>query len=234
MRIKLEIDRSKTNGENIPPVDSEEFGGYVHHNSIDGNWHYAFASFFITIAMPLATIFDGIALPQISSWIESQYLVKSLRNLIGASNTSIKTDFSNSPIAFPTAKSAPVTSGFGWRIHPITGERRFHTGIDFGAAMGTPIYAVDSGSVKLAGEKGGYGNTVIVNHNAGKSTLYGHASKLYVREGQQVVRGQMVAAVGSTGMSTAPHLHFEVRINDKPVNPRPYLFSREGGRREPL
>jgi murein DD-endopeptidase MepM/ murein hydrolase activator NlpD len=220
MRIKLEIDRSKASNED-ETVDNQQ----LDRISNDGNWHYAFTTFFLALA---------IAIPQISSWVESQYLVKSLQNLIGVSNTSIKTDFSNSPIAFPTAKSAPVTSGFGWRIHPITGERRFHTGIDFGAALGTPIYAVDAGSIELAREKGGYGNTVIVNHNAGKSTLYGHASKLYVREGQQVVRGQMVAAVGSTGMSTAPHLHFEVRINDKPVNPRPYLFSREGGRREPL
>jgi murein DD-endopeptidase MepM/ murein hydrolase activator NlpD len=69
-----------------------------------------------------------------------------------------------------------------------------------------------------------------VNHSAGKSTLYGHASKLYVREGQQVVRGQAIAAVGSTGMSTGPHLHFEVRINNKPVNPRPYLQQYLAGR----
>jgi murein DD-endopeptidase MepM/ murein hydrolase activator NlpD len=213
MRIKLEIDRSKASNED-ETVDNQQ----LDRISNDGNWHYAFASFFITIA---------IAIPQISSWIESQYLVKSLQNLIGTTNT---TDLNDTRIAFPTAKSAPVTSGFGWRIHPITGERRFHTGIDFGAAMGTPIYAIANGKVELAGEKGGYGNTVIVNHNAGKSTLYGHASKLYVREGQQVVRGQVIAAVGSTGMSTAPHLHFEVRVNDKPVNPRPYLQQYLAGR----
>jgi murein DD-endopeptidase MepM/ murein hydrolase activator NlpD len=225
MRIKLEIDRTKASNED-ETVDNQQ----LDRISNDANWHYAFASFFITIAMPLATIFDGIAIPQISSWVESQYLIKSLQNLIGASNTSIKTDFSNSQIAFPSVKNAPVTSGFGWRIHPITGERRFHTGIDFGAALGTPIYAIANGKVELAGEKGGYGNTVIINHSAGKSTLYGHASKLYVREGQQVVRGQMIAAVGSTGMSTAPHLHFEVRVNDKPVNPRPYLQQYLAGR----
>jgi murein DD-endopeptidase MepM/ murein hydrolase activator NlpD len=213
MRIKLEIDRNTASSED-ETVNNQQLDCIPN----DGNWHYAFASFFITIA---------IAIPQISSWIESQYLVKSLQNLIGTTNT---TDLNDTRIAFPTAKSAPVTSGFGWRIHPITGERRFHTGIDFGAAMGTPIYAIAPGKVELAGEKGGYGNTVIVNHSAGKSTLYGHASKLYVREGQQVVRGQMVAAVGSTGMSTAPHLHFEVRVHDKPVNPRPYLQQYLAGR----
>jgi murein DD-endopeptidase MepM/ murein hydrolase activator NlpD len=216
MRIKLEIDSTKTTSEDTS-IEARKF----ERNSIDGNWHYAFATFFLTLA---------IAIPQISSWIESQLLVKSLQNLIGASNTSITNDKSNSQIAFPTAKGTPITSEFGWRIHPITRERRFHTGIDFGAAMGTPIYAVDAGSVKLAREKGGYGNTVIVNHSAGKSTLYGHASKLYVREGQQVVRGQIIAAVGSTGMSTAPHLHFEVRVNDKPINPRPYLQQYLAGR----
>jgi murein DD-endopeptidase MepM/ murein hydrolase activator NlpD len=209
MRIKLEIDSTKISHDD-KQVDYQQFDG----KSIDGNWHYAFATFALTIA---------IAIPQISSWVESQLLVKSLQNLIGASNTSITNDKSNSQIAFPTAKGTPITSRFGWRIHPIKGDRRFHTGIDFGAAMGTPIYAIANGKVEFAGQRGGYGNAVIVNHGGGKSTLYGHASKLYVKEGQQVVRGQMVAAVGSTGMSTAPHLHFEVRINDKPINPRPYL-----------
>jgi murein DD-endopeptidase MepM/ murein hydrolase activator NlpD len=147
MRIKLEIDRTKASNED-ETVDNQQ----LDRISNDANWHYAFASFFLTLA---------IAIPQISSWIESQYLVKSLQNLIGTTNI---TDLNDTRIAFPTAKSAPVTSGFGWRIHPITGERRFHTGIDFGAVMGTPIYAVDAGSIELAREKGGYGNTVIVNH----------------------------------------------------------------------
>jgi murein DD-endopeptidase MepM/ murein hydrolase activator NlpD len=215
MRIKLEIDSTKTTSEDTS-IEARKF----ERNSIDGNWHYAFATFFLTLA---------IAIPQISSWIESQLLVKSLQNLVSVPNTKI-TNFSNGQIAFPTAKGTPITSGFGWRIHPITRERRFHTGIDFGAAMGSPIYAVDAGSVKLAREKGGYGNTVIVNHGGGKSTLYGHASKLYVKEGQPVTRGQAIAAVGSTGMSTAPHLHFEVRVNDKPINPRPYLQQYLAGR----
>jgi murein DD-endopeptidase MepM/ murein hydrolase activator NlpD len=215
MRIKLEIDSTKTTSEDTS-IEARNF----ERNSIDGNWHYAFASFFLTLA---------IAIPQISSWVESQLLVKSLQNLVSVPNTKI-TNFSNGQIAFPTAKGTPITSGFGWRIHPIKGDRRFHTGIDFGAAFGTPIYAIANGKVEFAGQRGGYGNAVIVNHGGGKSTLYGHASKLYVREGQQVTRGQMVAAVGSTGMSTAPHLHFEVRVNDKPINPRPYLQQYLAGR----
>jgi murein DD-endopeptidase MepM/ murein hydrolase activator NlpD len=218
MRIKLEIDSTKISHDD-KQVDYQQFDG----KSIDGNWHYAFATFALTIV---------IATPQISSWVESQPLIKSFQNLIGATNTTITntTDLSNGQIAFPAAKGTPITSGFGWRIHPITGGRRFHTGIDFGAAMGTPIYAIANGRVEFAGQRGGYGNAVIVNHGGGKSTLYGHASKLYVKEGQQVVRGQMVAAVGSTGMSTAPHLHFEIRVNDKPINPRPYLLQYLAGR----
>jgi murein DD-endopeptidase MepM/ murein hydrolase activator NlpD len=173
MRIKLEIDSTKTTSEDTS-IEARNF----ERNSIDGNWHYAFATFFLTLA---------IAIPQISSWVESQLLVKSLQNLVSVPNTKI-TNFSNGQIAFPTAKGTPITSGFGWRIHPIKGDRRFHTGIDFGAAFGTPIYAIANGKVEFAGQRGGYGNAVIVNHGGGKSTLYGHASKLYVREGQQVVR----------------------------------------------
>lgn len=115
------------------------------------------------------------------------------------------------------------TSEFGWRRHPITGDRNFHKGIDFGAATGTPIYAVDAGQVVFADKKGSYGNTVIINHGGDKSTLYGHASQLYVSSGQWVQRGQMIAAVGSTGLSTGPHLHFEVQVNGVAQNPRPYL-----------
>jgi len=101
-------------------------------------WRYAVASSILVIA--LAKLSEGIALPQISFWVESQYLVKSLQNLVSVHNTKI-TALNNGQIAFPTAKGTPVTSEFGWRTHPITGERRFHTGIDFGAALGTPIYA---------------------------------------------------------------------------------------------
>jgi murein DD-endopeptidase MepM/ murein hydrolase activator NlpD len=199
----------------------------VSPRDFDPAWRYTIASSVLVIAMLPCGKRLRIAIPQISSWVESQFLVKSLQNLVALTNT---TGFSNPQIAFPTAKGTPVTSEFGWRTHPITGEltsqrlryRKFHTGIDFGADLGAPIYAIANGRVDFAGEKGGYGNTVIINHG-GKSTLYGHVSKLDVKEGQQVIRGQMIATVGSTGMSTGPHLHFEVRVNDKPVNPRPYL-----------
>lgn len=118
---------------------------------------------------------------------------------------------------------APVTSGFGYRVHPILGYRRFHAGIDFGASYGTVIRAADSGTVIFAGWYGGYGRAVIIDHGNNLTTLYGHTSEVYVTEGQAVQRGQPIAAVGATGLATGPHLHFEVRVNGEPVDPANYL-----------
>ncbi|ASC73475.1 putative metalloprotease [Halomicronema hongdechloris C2206] len=119
--------------------------------------------------------------------------------------------------------AARITSRFGTRVHPILGYRRFHSGIDFGASYGTTIQAADAGRVIFSGWYGGYGQAVIIDHGGGITTLYAHASRLYVREGQGVQQGQAIAAVGSTGLSTGPHLHFEVRQNGNPVNPMAYL-----------
>ncbi len=124
-------------------------------------------------------------------------------------------------LVYPTV--GPIVSNFGWRMHPILGYEKFHSGLDFGADYGSPIYAADSGTVIFAGWYGGYGNAVILNHGNGLSTLYAHASELYVEEGQQVQKGQPIAAVGSTGFSTGPHLHFEVRNNGEPTDPLYYL-----------
>ncbi|MBN3882073.1 MAG: peptidoglycan DD-metalloendopeptidase family protein [Nostoc sp.] len=118
---------------------------------------------------------------------------------------------------------APTSSPFGWRMHPILGYRRFHAGLDFAASYGSKIRAADSGTVIFAGWYGGYGRAVIIDHGKGITTLYGHTSELYVTEGQTVERGQAIGAVGSTGFSTGPHLHFEVRRNGTPVDPTNYL-----------
>ncbi len=117
----------------------------------------------------------------------------------------------------------PVTSGFGWRIHPVYRTRRLHAGIDFGVATGTSVQAADRGTVIFAGWYGAYGNTVIINHGGGLTTLYAHNSRVLAGQGQQVQRGQVVAASGSTGLSTGPHVHFEVRVNGQPVDPARYL-----------
>lgn len=116
-----------------------------------------------------------------------------------------------------------ITSDYGYRIHPIRGRSIFHSGIDIGANYGVPIRASASGIVIMSEYYGGYGNTVIIDHGNGYSTLYGHCSALFVGRGQRVSQGTVVASIGSTGMSTGPHLHFEVRYNGSPVDPRSKL-----------
>lgn len=115
--------------------------------------------------------------------------------------------------------SGPITSPFGYRVHPILGTSRFHSGLDFGVGHGTPILAADNGLVIHSGWYGGYGNTIILDHGSGWTTLYAHASSLNASQGQSVKRGQTVSFVGSTGMSTGPHLHFEVRYQGNPIDP---------------
>jgi murein DD-endopeptidase MepM/ murein hydrolase activator NlpD len=117
----------------------------------------------------------------------------------------------------------PVTSTFGWRVHPILGTSKFHNGVDFGAEYGTIIRAADNGVVISAGSTGGYGEAVIIDHGNDLTSLYGHASQLYVTVGQSVQKGQPIAAVGSTGFSTGPHLHFEVRRAGEPIDPMGFL-----------
>lgn len=116
-----------------------------------------------------------------------------------------------------------ITSPFGWRTHPIFGTQIFHSGIDIGADYGDPILAADSGTVVYAGWMGGYGNAVMIDHGGGLVTLYGHNTAVLVSEGQAVDKGQVVAHAGSTGYSTGPHCHFEVRLHGEPVNPLSYL-----------
>ena len=117
----------------------------------------------------------------------------------------------------------PITSPFGWRTHPITGAQRFHSGIDIGGDYGDPIYAAQAGTVEYAGWISGYGYAVIINHGGGISTLYGHCQSLEVSTGQSVAQGELIAECGSTGNSTGPHCHFEVRVSGEPVNPLEYL-----------
>lgn len=112
-----------------------------------------------------------------------------------------------------------ITSPFGWRTHPITKKWRFHTGIDIGLEYGTPIPALFDGQVVWAQSFKGYGNTVLINHGHQTFTLYGHCSRILVVYGQTVKAGQIIAEVGSTGISTGPHLHLEYWVNNRYVDP---------------
>jgi murein DD-endopeptidase MepM/ murein hydrolase activator NlpD len=141
--------------------------------------------------------------------IQSQSLNRNLR-------------YSGGRLLWPTTSNL-ITSYFGYRVHPIYGTTRFHSGIDIGASYGAPIYAAESGRVILASYYDGYGNCIIIDHGDGVSTLYAHCSSIIVKVGQYVSKGQIIGYVGSTGNSTGPHLHFEVRINGNPVNPFNYL-----------
>ena len=116
-----------------------------------------------------------------------------------------------------------ITSGFGYRRDPFNGRGAMHAGIDFKGAIGSPIFAAADGQVSFAGQKSGYGNAIEITHGNGMLTRYAHLSRIGVKVGQQVAAGATIGGLGSTGRSTGPHLHFEVRINDRAVNPRPFL-----------
>jgi LysM repeat protein len=116
-----------------------------------------------------------------------------------------------------------ITSPYGWRIHPITHRREFHTGIDIGAPLGSPIFAALSGTVVFAGRNGGYGNEIMIKHAKGYATVYGHLSQIDVYVGEYVEKGDFIGRVGSTGFSTGPHLHFEIRRYGKTYDPLIFL-----------
>lgn len=148
---------------------------------------------------------------------ESDRIGSMLRSLSGG--TSAKAG--SGVLAWPVNGS--VTSGFGYRIHPIFKVRKMHTGIDISSGMGAPIRAASGGTVVSAGWRGGYGKAVAISHGGGLATLYAHQSEILVTTGQNVKRGEVIGKVGSTGYSTGPHLHFEVRVNGSPVDPMGYL-----------
>jgi murein DD-endopeptidase MepM/ murein hydrolase activator NlpD len=155
-------------------------------------------------------------------------LAKVLESNIGGQEAG-SDKFSDAPNEAPrSATDAPaspklpgtVSSGFGMRSHPIDGVQKFHTGIDLRGKEGTPILAAEDGVVRSAGTRGGYGNAVEIDHGNGVTTLYGHASELGVKPGDHVQKGQEIGEVGMTGHATGPHLHFEVRVEGKPVDPK--------------
>jgi murein DD-endopeptidase MepM/ murein hydrolase activator NlpD len=130
------------------------------------------------------------------------------------------------PRAIPIASPSQVSSTYGWRRHPFHAVPSLHEGLDFAAPMGTPILAASGGVVRTAATQGSFGNLVEIDHGEGLLTRYAHAKVLLVKQGDLVMPGQIIAHVGSTGLSTGPHLHFEVRRYDKPLDPSGYLTGR--------
>lgn len=155
---------------------------------------------------------------------QSERITEQIKN---ATDKSMKYSDSEMTWPLPGVSKTEVTSSFGNRFHPTLKEYRMHNGVDIGANSGRDIVAANKGKVIFAGTDAGYGNYVIIDHGVKDgvsiSTLYAHASKLLVKKGDEVEAGQVIAKVGSTGYSTGPHLHFEVRKNGAPVNPKDYL-----------
>ena len=151
---------------------------------------------------------------------DADAMTATIQNSGSSSTNSV---YTGGELLWPTPSTSYITSPFGYRIHPIYGYRKFHTGIDIGAYSGSSIVAANSGTVILSGWNGGYGKCVVVDHGGGITTLYAHCSSLLVGYGQKVSRGDTIARVGSTGNSTGPHLHFEVRLNGVYKNPMNYV-----------
>lgn len=130
--------------------------------------------------------------------------------------------WASTPSLWPT--QGWITSGFGYRLSPWGEGVKMHKGIDIASPYGSSVFAPSDGTVVYAGYKGGYGNTVIIDHGYGISTLYGHNSELFVNEGEKISRGMKISAVGNTGSSTGPHLHYEVHVDGIPTDPSKYIF----------
>lgn len=150
---------------------------------------------------------------------------KSYEDILGLAKTR-EVRMENIPAIQPVLNKdlTRVASGYGYRMDPVYHTPRFHAGMDFTSPVGTDVYATGNGKVEFVGWKQGYGNTVIVAHGFDYKTLYAHLSKTLVHMGQRVNRGDVIALVGNTGKSTGPHLHYEVRLKDKPVDPRNFYF----------
>jgi murein DD-endopeptidase MepM/ murein hydrolase activator NlpD len=141
--------------------------------------------------------------------------------LLGTSIKNLKEDFSYIPSIWPVY--GHIVSGYGFRRHPIFGYRHFHTGVDIPSFLGANVKATASGIVHFAGWSSGYGKTIILKHRFGFTTVYGHNHRLLVKKGDKIVKGQLISEIGSTGLSTGPHLHYEIRRYQRSVNPLKFL-----------
>lgn len=145
------------------------------------------------------------------------------KQILALAQQGIDTEYIGGELAWPVPGYTTITSKYAMRVHPITGQYKLHTGVDIGAPQGANFIAANDGIVTKAGMNSAYGNMVIIDHGGGISTLYAHGSEILVEVGQSVKRGDAVLKVGSTGYSTGPHAHFEVRINGVTTDPLPYI-----------
>lgn len=165
---------------------------------------------------------ETLTIPQGGEDDESSLTAADLGQFYQEYLASLSTDFAEIPLGYPY--KGAITSHFGYRSNPFgTGGVEGHPGLDIRAPMGAPVRTMAKGKIVFAGKKGGYGNCIIIKHAGGYETLYGHLSRILVRSGQQVEVGDRIGKVGSTGRSTGPHLHYEIRKNGKKVNPKPFL-----------
>ena len=150
-------------------------------------------------------------------------LVNVENQIVAATTAKVGEDYIGGELAWPAPGYTTVTSPFGMRLHPIFKVNRMHTGVDIGMNMGANIIAANDGVVTKAMYSSGYGNMVMIDHGGGVCTVYGHGSEIIAQTGDEVKRGDVIMLAGSTGWSTGPHLHFEVRLNGEYVDPLPYI-----------
>ena len=154
--------------------------------------------------------------------LENQ-LKASLQGSLSKSSSAVSPKYVNGAFSWPAPASYTITSPYGYRIHPVYKTKKFHSGIDVGAGYGTKVVAANGGTVTMAGWNGGYGNCIVVDHGGGLATLYAHLSSMSVSRGNTVSKGQQIGKIGSTGVSTGPHLHFEVLRNGSTTDPMAYF-----------
>lgn len=171
------------------------------------------------------TFFSSLLFSQSNERLVEQVVEKSkdLNGIVPITNILLKYPniLEYIPSDVPIKEKYRISSKYGYRFHPIDKVTKFHSGIDMATAYASVVYASASGVVKLAGNVAGYGNMIIIDHKYGFSTYYGHLTKIYTKKNAIVKRGQPIGFAGSTGKSTGDHLHFEIRKNNKPINPTP-------------
>ncbi len=177
----------------------------------------------------LASLSDAALVTRVTKQmdlLDRQLYAQSLSfDQLKAGAASQKDKLAHIPSVLPiNIKDFTMSSGYGYRRDPVYGAQRFHEGLDFAAPTGTEVYATADGTVTEADRKGGYGNMIDISHGYNYVTRYAHLSRILVKDGEEVKRGQLIGYVGSTGKSTGPHLHYEVRFKDEPQNPVNYYF----------